>query len=382
MSFKKINKEFLLTDSSVNSYGYRLLTDGYMMEEFQKNPIGYYMHATEKLSREQGVLVKWEDFRKEGDKVYAKPCINLTHPRGQRTVDEVESGFLNGASMGSIVAVEMSDDPALKLPGQTGPTIIKWYNREASLVDMPGNYNALSLYDLSGRTINLGAFNNKPIWLAAFGDQSLDKGVAYVHEEIIKKPELEKVLSVAIRENSITPEVAAELRTQYADRPRAALEQIISEFSELRTRTLSNMEFEELDKQGLLEELKNRSQFEFNEVFFSAFGKDPDELSNANSPIKNRKINIDEVIQYGLRRGIVGDEIKGLKENFKNDPQSLLNKLRSQYRSHIQRLKSLTWDVLDKRGMLEELKKQDFQLFKTRFKENFGVDYNKQSTLL
>jgi hypothetical protein len=59
------------------------------MDEFQKNPIGYYMHLRDK----QGVLVKWEDLRMDGDKVFGKPCINLSHPRGERTVDEVESGF-------------------------------------------------------------------------------------------------------------------------------------------------------------------------------------------------------------------------------------------------------------------------------------------------
>ena len=69
---KKIDKEFLLTDNSVNTYGFRLLTEGYQLNEYKKNPIGYNMHL-----RDAGVLVKWEDFRTEGDAVYAKPVINL-----------------------------------------------------------------------------------------------------------------------------------------------------------------------------------------------------------------------------------------------------------------------------------------------------------------
>ncbi|WP_315814071.1 hypothetical protein [Paraflavitalea speifideaquila] len=75
----KLNKEFLITDSTVNVYGFRLLTSGYLMDEFKKNPIGYYMHK-----REEGVLVRWEGFRVEGDAVYAKPVINMSHPRGSR----------------------------------------------------------------------------------------------------------------------------------------------------------------------------------------------------------------------------------------------------------------------------------------------------------
>ena len=170
-NFKKIAKEFLLTDSSLNTYSYRLMTSGYLLDEFKKNPIGYYMHGTTEFPREQGVLVKWEDLRQDGDKVFGKPCINLEHPRGERTVREIESGFLNAASVGKIVAVEISSNQADYLPTQEGPTVTKWFNRECSLVDIPGNYNALTdLVDENDFPINLSDFkpqfkNMKQIFL-------------------------------------------------------------------------------------------------------------------------------------------------------------------------------------------------------------------------
>ncbi|MBA3828682.1 MAG: hypothetical protein H0X33_07080 [Taibaiella sp.] len=44
----------------------------------------------------------------------------------------------------------------MMLPGQTGPTITKWYNKECSLVDIPGNCNAITrLYDEQENEINL-----------------------------------------------------------------------------------------------------------------------------------------------------------------------------------------------------------------------------------
>lgn len=122
---QKIDKEFMLTDSSVNCYGFRLLTSGYMLNEFKRNPIGYFMH-----DRASGILVHWSDFRIENnDKVYAKPSINLSHPRGQRTVDEINNGFLNGASVGHIIMLE-ADETRLQFflikQGQTLPSgIIK-----------------------------------------------------------------------------------------------------------------------------------------------------------------------------------------------------------------------------------------------------------------
>lgn len=149
--YKKIDKEYVLSDSSVNEYGFRLLTNGYQLQEFQKNPIGYYMHH-----RDKGVALKWDSLRVDGDRIWGKPVINLMNERGAQTCAEVENGFLNAASVGHIVVLDYSTDPELMLPGQTGPTITKWYNKECSLVDIPGNCNALTkLYDAQENEIKL-----------------------------------------------------------------------------------------------------------------------------------------------------------------------------------------------------------------------------------
>lgn len=159
--FKKIDKEFCITDNSVNVYKYRCLTEGLQLDEVKKNPIGYYLHGTDEYPRETGVLVRWDDFRVKGDQVFAKPCINLSHPRGQRTADEVESGFLNAASVGKITVLEASNDKSMMLSGQEKPTVTKWFPREISLVDIPGNYNALAnLYDKDNNELNLSDLEN------------------------------------------------------------------------------------------------------------------------------------------------------------------------------------------------------------------------------
>ena len=148
---KKIDRQYVLSDSSVNVYGFRLLSSGYQLEAFQKNPIGDYMHR-----REEGIAVKWEDLRIEEDRIMGIPVINLSNARGAQTCDEAQNGFLNAASVGHIVVLEYSTDPEMMLPGQTGPTITKWYNKECSLVDIPGNGNALTtLYDAQENEINL-----------------------------------------------------------------------------------------------------------------------------------------------------------------------------------------------------------------------------------
>lgn len=157
----KIDKEFCITDDSVNVYGYRLLTKGMYLDRFKKNPIGFLMH-----NRDAGVIVRWEDFRFEGDKIWAKPVINLAHAEGKKTVSDIENGFLNAASVGRIVVLEASDEDNLKLEGQTGATVTQWFPREVSLVDIPGNYEALAkLYDKDEQELNLNdlstIFKNK-----------------------------------------------------------------------------------------------------------------------------------------------------------------------------------------------------------------------------
>ena len=153
---QRVDIEFLVSDDTVNCYGYRLLSSGFMPEAF--NPrIGYLMH-----DRQAGVAVRWEDLKVEGSEIYATPVINDT--RFPNLLQEIREGFYLGASVGHIVALEWSDAPEMKLAGQTGPTVTKWYCREISVVDVPGNYNALAklydeegnvLMDLSGRVDNL-----------------------------------------------------------------------------------------------------------------------------------------------------------------------------------------------------------------------------------
>jgi hypothetical protein len=152
MAFQKIDKKFVLSDSSLNVYGMRLLTSGYMLEEYAKNPIGYYGHKPE-----DGVLIRWDDVALDGDSVVGYPAINLDHPRGQRTVNEVLDGFLNSASVGKLCILEYHLEDNAEDPENPTVVVTKWYNKECSLVDNPGNRNAMVVecFDVNGDEINL-----------------------------------------------------------------------------------------------------------------------------------------------------------------------------------------------------------------------------------
>lgn len=329
--FKKIAKTFVLSDSSVNCYGYRLLTNGYIADKYLRNPIGYLMHK-----RESGVLLKWEDIRTEGDQILGVPVINLSHPRGQQTVDEVESGFLNAASMGRIVPVEVSDDPSLMLEGQTLPTVVKWYNKECSLVDMPGNDNALaqlydeqdnelSLQDLADnfltkipnnnmqelklqitadliKHLNLNSNPDAAAVLKGIGEladkaSKYDAAVAKVTqlETVVKDlketavaKEVKTLLDKGLADGKLTNELVTELSESYKDNP-AGLKSLIDKMPAYQSVTdqlsngekskdgkkFSDLSWKELDKAGYLEALKSKNPELYKQKYKDQFGKEP-----------------------------------------------------------------------------------------------------------
>ncbi len=55
------------------------------------------------------------------------------------------------ASIGAWPPEETSDAYDLMAPGQTGPTVTRWTVREASIVTIGANHNALAFYDRKGR---------------------------------------------------------------------------------------------------------------------------------------------------------------------------------------------------------------------------------------
>jgi len=326
---KKIEREFLLTDESVNVYGFRLMTQGYDLAAYKRNPIGYHMHQ-----RDGGVLLKWEDFRTEAGSVYAKPVINLSHPRGQQTVDEIESGFLNAASVGHIVVLESTDDPKLMLPGQTKPTVTRWYNREASLVDIPGNMNALALYDAEEQPLNLADFSiNKQITmnelkLTAAHLQALN--LSDNADAAGVDAALQGLVAKAAKVEDLTAQLTAEQTA------RAQAETALADYKKQQlTAAVEGLISQGLADKKLTAELATKLKADY--------ANNPDGLKNL-------------IAALPAYQSITGAIAGAAAANTS--------------------LTAKSWDELDKAGKLEDLKAQDLNAFKAKFKERFGTDYS------
>lgn len=254
---KQIDVDFVVSDDSVNCYGYRLLSAGFMAEQY--NPrIGYLMHR-----REDGVAVKWEELRVESDGIHAKPVVN--DKRFPDLPQEMADGFYVGASVGGIVAVEWSDDASMKLAGQTGPTVTKWYCKEISIVDVPGNHNALAklydeqgsvLLDLSDRCVEdtpIVRYMNEVkidpsvlVLLNLSSDATQEQVLTALRELAARAADSEKykkqyddlvalqaqqrveaIVSEAVKEGKFFPAMAEHLKKHYAGQPEA-LQELVS----------------------------------------------------------------------------------------------------------------------------------------------------------
>jgi hypothetical protein len=148
---------FVLSDESLNSYGFRVLTDGIDTTLFEKNPIALWVHSRPygwDKNREPLPIGKWVNLRRDGKKLIADLEFDEDDEFALSLMKKVEKGIINMVSPG-LRAITTSDDTAMLVKGQTRPTIVQCLLMEVSLVDIGSNRNALRLQDEFGADINL-----------------------------------------------------------------------------------------------------------------------------------------------------------------------------------------------------------------------------------
>jgi hypothetical protein len=362
---RKIDKEFVITDDSVNCYGFRLLTEGYLIGEYKKNPIGYAMHK-----RDDGVLVRWEDLRVDGNTVYGKPVINLNHAMGQRTVDEINDGFLNAASVGHIVVLELSEEASLKLDGQTGPTITKWFNRECSLVDVPGNYNALKqLFDADDQPIqNLSDFTKSKL-------SHTMKQVFFTGAQIA---------AMNLKADASEIEIGTAFNDLVAKAAKSA--QLETELNNLKAQTTGT----KVNDLIAAAEAAGKITKEAGMKLKADYANNPEGLKNLLDLIAAPAgTKVSDLIAAAQTAGKITVETgKKLSADYASNPEGLKNLLDAMpvYQSitndlnakggdkKFANLMAKSWDELFETGETEVLKKEAPELYAQKYKETFGKD--------
>lgn len=317
------NKTFLLTDESLNSYGFWLKMDGADIEQFKRNPIMLWMHMRAWRGTRDEVLPigTWDNIRIEDGKLLADAVIDTDDEFAASIALKVDKGIIRMASVG-ITVLETSSTPENLKPGQTRETVTKWRVREASLVDIGANDNAISLafYDTDGNPIELNA----------------GKGDCPVNLVQTPKP------------NYSMKEIAKLLNLS----EEADLSTMASKVQELLTR---NAELEQQLNQITEREMRLRAE---------RSAKLIDEA------IRDGRINADArqawEKMFKTNYEVAEETILALPKR-----QSVKDSL-SQDKSKLEKYATMSWDELDRKGKLRELKAGYPELYTQKFEEKFG----------
>lgn len=332
MAYQRVGRKFVLSDNSVNVYGFKLLSEGCELDRFRANPIGYYRHG--KLDKKaDGVLVKWADVQLEGEQITGYPVINMDHPRGQRTVNEVNDGFLNAASVGGITFIEcdLEDNPEDK----ENPLLVgkRWYFKESSLVETPGNQGAVSaqLEDEDGNEVSLEDLRKQFVRIK---NKHMRTVTLPVDKELLELVNLSD-------EGAVTPETIVEgIKGLKADN--AALEaeknKAVKELADEKKATNDGKVKAALDK-GLAD---GKYTAATREKLAKQFAGRPDEL----------------------------EDLIGTMQPY----QSIAGELAKRAGELPKELEGKDYDELDRADMMGRVKKEHPDLYKKLFKDKFGKE--------
>lgn len=137
-----------ISNSSLNSYGTRVLTSGLDISQYEKNPVLLYMHK-------RGTVIGYvKDIKREGDNLTGELVFDEVTDLSKQCKAQFEKGSLRMVSMGADI-LELSEAPEHLVPGQTRPTVSKSKLREVSVVDIGSNDDAIRL-NYEGKALELG----------------------------------------------------------------------------------------------------------------------------------------------------------------------------------------------------------------------------------
>lgn len=319
---------FILLDSSVLTYGVRVLVDGVDIDQFVKNPVMFYRHNDYDLP-----VGKWENIRKENGQLLADAAFDYEDDdkEVQRLIGKVERGFVKMASAG-LVELTAASDAVYQIDGQDGPTVIKCRIREASIVPIGANHNAFRLYDNDGKELDL----KKDGVQLLLNDFIVKPNITNMNKTLITLLNLNDGASTDAQYDAValilSDKQNAEERATTAE---AALETLKKTVSESRTAEALTL-VDAAIKDG-------RLNAEGKTGYLKLFDVDFDSAKASLSAIPTRLNLHDRIIEGGQ-----GNDLE------------------------LADLKKMSWDELDKKGKLMTLKDKYNDVFVEKFEARFG----------
>jgi hypothetical protein len=324
-----MGKSFVLHDESKNTKGFKMLTSGANLDEFKKNPVMLLMHNDYDMP-----IGRWENIRVEGTQILADPVFDEQDEKAAKIKGKVDRDFVRMASIGSWAPEEIDYEPNPDKLGESIAVVTKWTVREASIVPIGSNHNAMYFYDReSGKQVDVKDLND----LIKLMDIKTE-----VTPNKRKMDELNKILKLADTATDAERTAAINAIISNADRLQAENATLTSRIDELNTAEKSKRSAEAIAlidaavKDGRLD-AKGKGNF----------------IKLFDADFENAKETLEAIPQ----RGSVTRQIEAGKETTNVELADFTQK---------------SWDELDKSGKLVQLKDKFPDLYAEKFETRFG----------
>lgn len=357
----KSSKRFRLTNSCLNSHGFRMLTSGAVLTDFEKNPLLLFNHIRPDGNNKNQILPLgyWEDITVEGDDIFATPVFDDKDEFAVSIYHKVEAGVLKMASMGAH-PLETSDDPELLLAGQESETVTKWLAKEASICDIGANPDAITvaLYDQNNRIIQLS--DNADSVIPKLKDMTKIKSQA--GKAAAPKKEVKLSDDATSKKESVQLDDDDNKTTASDDEKTETPEETIARLSEENEQLKARLS--ELENQLKLSEEEDEEQ-KLEELAEKALKLRKITLAQKELVKKMARSDWDSTVSY----------LNTLKP-VASVKETLADKAResNKVKERIEALAAKSYDELFKSGGLAELKMSAPDVYAAKFKEKFGKD--------
>jgi Caudovirus prohead protease. len=316
---EKDKKTFVLSDQSVNSYGFWVETEGIDLSEFASNPLMFYGHDWTALP-----IGRWENVRKEGERLLAEAVFDEDDEFAQMIARKVEKGMLKCCSIGFEV-LESSEDKEKIKTGQRYATVTKSKLKECSICPIGSNKNAVRLIAKGGKRVLLSN-----AWDAK------ESGLKLLTIEKEKKMTTEEEKILALNQS---------VACQKKENDSLALQ--VKELQEY--------------KQKAEEEKKQRRASEIESLIALA--------------VEKGKIGAQKKKEWAQLLDKDFETAKAVLGSMEEKKQSLHELLETKKIAQEEDIASKSWRELDKEGKLWGLKEKDPESFKAKYRQEFGTEY-------
>ena len=339
-----MSKSCIISDESVNSYGFYLLNKGADVSEFKKNPILLWMHQRAFRGTKDDVLplgtienIRFNQVKQrwEGD-----PVFDLEDQFAAEIARKWEAGILRMVSAG-IEVTGVSNDLKYLKEGQTRETVTGWKLKEVSIVDIGSNKNALAFYN-NDELISLSDNADQDIPIRKLNNNLNNQNEMAEMIKLADGRELSVEQVQALVERAASQEQAIQALTTERDQLKgkvAGLELAEKEARKTEAEQLVN----DAVRDGRIDATPDKNGKSAKDLWLNFFEKDHESSKAALSAIPKRT-SVTGLIHSGKEQD--GGEAANLQK--------------------------LSWDELDKAGKLALMKDKYPDIYEQKFEARFG----------